>query len=283
MFVLGAVLDAAGNALRKQAAWQARLKDSSGLACGMVNPEIGGGSGPTVSKDLRAIVFDTFGTVVDWRGSLIASLGRFGVERGINLPWDKVADRWRSMYKPKMELVRSGALEWTILDQLHRAALIEIMPEFGISTLPEDDLRFLTECWHRLAPWPDAIAGLTRLRRKFIIGPLSNGNFSLMVNLAKYAQLPWDVIFGSDLFRHYKPDPEIYLGACSLLNLRTDQLMLGAAHNYDLVAARELGLRTAFVLRPNEHGPGQKTDLKPEQAWDVVATDFGDLANQLVG
>ncbi|MBV8227722.1 MAG: haloacid dehalogenase type II [Verrucomicrobia bacterium] len=246
----------------------------------MLNPEIGG-SGPAISRDIRAIVFDTFGTVVDWRGSLIASLARFGAQRSLNLPWDKVADRWRSMYKPKMELVRSGALEWTILDELHRLALIEIMPEFGIATLPEDNIRFLTECWHRLAPWPDAIPGLTRLRQKFIIGPLSNGNFSLMVNLAKYAQLPWDVIFGSDLFRHYKPDPETYLGVCSLLNLRPDQVMLGAAHNYDLAAARKLGLGTAFIFRANEHGPGQTTDLKPEQAWDVVATDFGDLANQL--
>ena len=233
--------------------------------------------------DLRAIVFDTFGTVVDWRGSLITSLAGFGAERGLNLPWDNVADRWRSMYRPKMELVRSGVLKWTILDELHRAALVELLPEFGISNLPEADIGFLTECWHRLAPWPDAIAGLNRLRQKFIIGPLSNGNFSLMVNLAKFAQLPWDAIFGSDLFRHYKPDPETYLGVCTLLNLRPDQVILGAAHNYDLAAARRLGLRTAFVPRPNEHGPNQTTDLKPEQAWDVVATDFGDLANQLVG
>jgi 2-haloacid dehalogenase len=187
------------------------------------------------------------------------------------------------MYRPKIELVRSAALEWTILDELHRAALVELLPEFGISNLPEADIGFLTGCWHRLAPWPDAIAGLNRLREKFIIGPLSNANFSLMVNLAKFAQLPWDVIFGSDLFRHYKPDPETYLGVCTLLNLRPDQVMLGAAHNYDLAAARKLGLRTAFIPRPNEHGPGQTTDLKPEQAWDVVATDFGDLANQLVG
>jgi 2-haloacid dehalogenase len=241
------------------------------------------GSRAGISKDVRAIVFDTFGTVVDWRGSMIASLARFGAERDLNLPWEKVADRWRLKYQPKMDLVRSGALEWTILDELHRAALVEILPEFGISTLLEGDIRFLTECWHRLAPWPDAIAGLNRLRRKFIIGPLSNGNFSLMVNLAKNAQLPWDVIFGSDLFRHYKPDPETYLGVCTLLNLRPDQVMLGASHNYDLAAARKLGLWTAFVPRPNEHGPSQTTDLKPEQAWDVIATDFGDLANQLVG
>jgi len=233
--------------------------------------------------DLRAILFDTFGTVVDWRGSLIDSLKRFGAERGLDLAWDRVADRWRAKYRPKMDLVRRGEMEWTILDEIHRLGLLEVLEEFKVPALPESDIRFLTECWHRLSPWPDAVEGLHLLRKKFIIGPLSNGNLSLMVNLAKFAGLPWDVVFGCDLFRHYKPDPETYLGVCNYLNLRPDQVMMGAAHNYDLAAARKLGLRTAFIPRPVEHGPSQTTDLKADQAWDVIATDFVDLTNKLAG
>ena len=233
--------------------------------------------------DLRAILFDTFGTVVDWRGSLVDSLKQFGADRGLDLAWDKVADRWRAKYRPKIDLVRHGEMEWTILDELHRLSLVEVLEEFKVPVLPESDIRFLTECWHRLSPWPDAVEGLHRLRKKFVIGPLSNGNLSLMVNLAKFAGLPWDVVFGCDLFRHYKPDPETYLGVCNYLNLRPDQVMLGAAHNYDLAAARKLGLWTAFIPRPVEHGPNQTTDLEAEQAWDVVATDFVDLADRLAG
>jgi 2-haloacid dehalogenase len=136
-------------------------------------------------------------------------------------------------------------------------------------------------CWHRLVPWPDAIEGLSRLRKKYIIGPLSNGNLALLVNLAKFAGLPWDVVFGADLFRHYKPDPETYLGVCNFLGLRPEEVMMAAAHNYDLKAARGLGLRTAFMPRPTEYGPGQTTDLAPEEAWDIVADDLVDLAGKL--
>ena len=231
--------------------------------------------------DVRAIVFDSFGTIVDWRGSLINSLKLFGAEHGLQAPWEKVADRWRAAYLPSMNRVRRGDLQWTILDDLHQAALVELLPEFGITSLPESELRSLTRCWHRLSPWPDAVEGLLRLRKKYIIGPLSNGNLSLLVNLAKFAELPWDVVFGADLFRHYKPDPETYLGVCAFLGLRPGQLMMAAAHNYDLAAARELGLRTAFLARPFEHGPGQTSDLSPEQPWDVIAADLVDLAEKL--
>jgi 2-haloacid dehalogenase len=233
--------------------------------------------------DLRAILFDMFGTVVDWRGSLVRSLKRFGVERGLDLDWDRVADRWRAKYWPKMDLVRRGKMEWTILDEIHRIGLVEVLEEFKVPAPPESEIRFLTECWHRLSPWPDSVEGLHLLRKKFIIGPLSNGNLSLMVDLAKFAGLPWDVVFGCDLFRHYKPDPETYLGACNYLNLRPDQVLMGAAHNYDLAAARKLGLRTAFIPRLVEHGPGQITDLTAEEAWDVIATDIVDLAKKLAG
>jgi len=232
-------------------------------------------------EKVRAIVFDTFGTVVDWRGSLIRALYNFGKERGLEAPWERIADRWRAAYQPNLDRVRRGELEWTILDELHHAALVELLPEFGISPLPETDLRFLTSCWHRLSAWPDAVDGLRRLKRKYVIGPLSNGNLSLLVNLAKFAELPWDVIFGADLFRHYKPDPETYLGVCAFLGLRSEQVMLGAAHNYDLAAARGLGLRTGFIARPLEHGPGQTTDLSADQPWDIIATDMVDLAEQM--
>jgi 2-haloacid dehalogenase len=232
---------------------------------------------------VRAIVFDTFGTIVDWRGSLINSLQGFGTERGLEAPWERLADKWRAAYKPNLDRVRRGELEWTILDELHHSALVELLPEFGIASLPDADLRFLTRCWHRLSPWPDAVEGLRRLRKKYIIGSLSNGNLSLLVNLAKFAELPWDVIFGADLFRHYKPDPETYLGVCAFLALRPEQVMMAAAHNYDLAAAKELGLRTAFIPRPVEHGPGQTTDLSAEQPWDVIGTDLLDLAEKLTG
>jgi 2-haloacid dehalogenase len=235
----------------------------------------------TLETTVCAIVFDTFGTVVDWRGSLIRSLNDFGKEHDLDAPWERIADRWRAAYQPNLDRVRRGELTWTILDELHRAALLELLPEFGIAPLPEKDIRFLTCCWHRLSPWPDAVEGLRRLKRKYVIGPLSNGNLSLLVNLAKFAELPWDVIFGADLFRHYKPDPETYLGVCAFLGLRPAQVMLGAAHNYDLAAARELGLRTAFIPRPLEHGEGQITDLSADQRWDIVAADMVDLAEQL--
>lgn len=230
---------------------------------------------------VRAIVFDTFGTIVDWRGSLVAALQSFGTERGLEAPWERVADRWRAAYVPNMDRVRRGALAWTILDELHHAALVELLPEFGIASLPESDLRFLASCWHRLSPWPDAVEGLRRLKTKYIIGPLSNANLSLLVDLAKFADLPWDVIFGADLFRHYKPDPETYLGVCGYLGLRPEQVIMAAAHNYDLAAAKELGLGTAFIPRPTEHGPEQSTDLSPEQNWDLIATDLIDLADRL--
>lgn len=230
---------------------------------------------------LRAIVFDTFGTLVDWRASLIDAFKKFGNEHGVKAPWEMVTDRWRAAYWPNLDRVRRGELGWTILDQLHFSALAEILPEFGITSLPESDLRYLTNCWHRLLPWPDVVEGLRRLKRKYVIGPLSNGNLSLLVDLGKFAELPWDVVFGCDMFRHYKPDPETYLGVCAYLGLRPEQVMMAAAHNYDLNAAQKLGLRTAFIPRPTEHGPGQTTDLRAEGDWDIIAADLVNLAERL--
>jgi 2-haloacid dehalogenase len=227
---------------------------------------------------VRAILFDTFGTVVDWRGSLIAELERWGAEKGITTDWAGLVDSWRAAYAPSMDRVRRGEVPWTILDDLHRATLDTLIPRFGLPDLPEVERDHLTRAWHRLDPWPDAIPGLTRLKQKFVIAPLSNGNVALLVNMAKRVGIPWDMVFGADLFRHYKPDAETYLGACDLLGLPPAQVMMAAAHNADLRAARALGLRTAFFARPTEYGPAQGKDLTADEEWDVVAVDIEDLA-----
>ncbi len=231
--------------------------------------------------DVKAILFDTFGSVVDWRGSIIAEFTAFGAARGLDVDWAAFADAWRAAYHPSMDRVRKGELPWTILDVLHRASLDMLVERFAITGLGEADLVHLNLAWHRLHPWPDSVPGLTRLKRKFIIGPLSNGNIALLVNLSKFGGLPWDVVFGSETFHHFKPDPEVYLGACGLLGLKPEQVMMAAAHNHDLKAARALGLRTAFWARPTEYGPSQVRDFKADLAYDVVAADIEDLASRL--
>lgn len=233
------------------------------------------------AKQPIAIVFDTFGSVVDWRGSLIADLSAYGAERGIEADWTALVDAWRAAYHPSMDRVRKREVPWTKLDDLHRGSLDMLVAKFGIKGLTEDDLRHINLGWHRLNPWPDSVAGLTRLKRRFIIGPLSNGNVALLTKMAKHAGLPWDMVFGSDLFGHYKPDPETYLGVAKLLDVAPGEVMMAAAHNGDLAHARECGLMTAFWPRPTEYGPHQKRDYVAEQDWDVVATNIEDLASQL--
>jgi 2-haloacid dehalogenase len=230
---------------------------------------------------MKALLFDTFGTLVDWRSSLIDALSRFGKERQIDAEWSRLIDRWRAAYKPSMDSVRKKERCWTILDELHRDSLIQLLPAFNLQHLSTGDIDYLTSCWHRLDPWPDVVPGLARLKSHFLIGPLSNGNFSLLVELNKFAQLNWDFVIGSDFFQHYKPDAETYLGACSLLGLAPGEVMMVAAHNYDLHAAQSLGLRTAFIRRPTEYGSTQAEDLAPTGAWDFVAGDAEDLAAQL--
>jgi len=229
---------------------------------------------------LRALLFDVFGTVVDWRASLIAELSEFGTVRRITVDWPALVDAWCGDYRPSLERVRRGEQPWAVLDALHRASLQALAPRFGLSGLAPADLDHLTRAWHRLNPWPDALPGLNRLRRHWTIAALSNGNVALLVNMARRAGLPWDMVFGADLFRQYKPDPETYRGACTLLGLAPRQVMMVAAHPSDLEGARAAGLRTAFVPRPEEYG----AETAPADAagpWDVTATDFVDLAWRL--
>ena len=195
--------------------------------------------------------------------------------------WEKFADAWRAGYGPSMNRVRSGELPWTKLDALHRMTLDRILVDFKIEGLSETEKASLNRAWHRLRPWPDAVPGLTRLKKKFIIAPLSNGNISLMTDLAKHAGLPWDVILGAELVRHYKPDREVYQSAADILDLKPADVMMVAAHLGDLRAAKQVGLRTAFVTRPKEYGPEGKPDLKADGIADISATDFNDLARQL--
>lgn len=233
----------------------------------------------TTSVD--AVLFDVFGTVVDWRGSIIAELKAFGAERGLSVDWEKFTDSWRGLYQPSMEQVRSGRRPWTILDVLHRESLDTLLEQHKLTALSEADRVHLTKVWHRLQPWPDVVAGLTRLKSRFIIGTLSNGNVGLLARMGKNAGLPWDVVLGAETARAYKPLPEAYRAAARLLNVEPQRLMLAAAHNGDLAAAAREGLKTAFIPRPREHGPLQKIDLAPDGAWDYVADDFGKLADQL--
>jgi len=233
-----------------------------------------------MSQQPRAILFDVFGTVVDWRGSLIADLTDWGGRRGVAADWAGVVDAWRGAYAPSLDEVRHGRQPWTVLDDLHRASLERLLPRFGITGLDEADLAHLTDLWRTLRPWPDSVAGLTRLRENRIVAALSNGNVALLVAMARHNGLPWDMVFGADIYRHYKPDPETYLGACALLRLTPAEVMLAAAHPSDLAAAQACGLRTALILRPLEFGPGHPP-AEPGGRWDYVAGDIVDLAAQV--
>jgi 2-haloacid dehalogenase len=229
---------------------------------------------------VRALVFDTFGTVVDYRSSIIAECEALGQAKHLTVDWAKFADTWRAGYAPAMNRVRTGALPWTRLDALHRLVLDKLLVDFNVTGLTEAEKDHLNRVWHRLKPWPDAVAGLTRLKKRYIIAPLSNGNVSLMTDLAKFAGLPWDCILGAELAHHYKPDKEVYLTAADLLDLAPRDMMMVAAHQGDLRAARALGFRTAFVPRPRE-GPTGERNNTPDPAWDIVAQDFLALAAKL--
>lgn len=226
----------------------------------------------------KILAFDVFGTVVDWHGSIAAEVKR------LDLPVDanEFATAWRDGYKPAMARVRSGRLPWTKIDDLHRMILDKILRDFNITSLTESQIFDLNLIWHRLNPWLDTVEGLTRLKSKFTITTLSNGNLGLLADMAKNAGLPWDLILSAEVFRHYKPDPETYLGVADIFGVRPEQVMLVAAHKDDLVAAHACGLQTAFIERPLEFGPNfSRNDLNHEEFTNYHAKDLNDLATQL--
>ncbi|MDH3690700.1 MAG: haloacid dehalogenase type II [Gammaproteobacteria bacterium] len=233
------------------------------------------------SNSVKALTFDVFGTVVDWRSSIIRAGRALGRAKGLDIDWEDFADAWRGLYQPAMSRVRSGEMHWTKLDDLHRMSLEQLLEGFNISGLNEAEIDDFNRAWHRLDPWPDSVAGLERLKRKYILVTLSNGNVALLVNMAKRAGLPWDAILGAEVSRHYKPQPESYLSTAEYLDLKPNQCLMVAAHNDDLIAASSHGFRTAFVARPTEYGPDQVDNLKPARSFDVVARDLLDLADQL--
>lgn len=233
------------------------------------------------TTQIKAILFDVFGTCVDWRSSVMQELDKLNHSKGLNIDCAAFADAWRGLYQPTMEQVRNGSRPWTILDVLHRESLDALVNQFGLDGMTDAELDHLNKVWHRLDPWPDVVRGLTRLKQHFVIAPLSNGNVALLVNMAKRAGLPWDLVLGAEVARCYKPQSEAYLAAARLLDVEPGQCIMVAAHNDDLVAARDCGMHTAFVCRPREHGPGQTSDLRASGDWDIVAGDFGALADQL--
>ena len=230
---------------------------------------------------VRALTFDIFGTTVDWRSGVAAAARELGERRGVRGDWERLADGWRALYMPSMDRVRSGELPWTNFDRLHRVSLDQVLRDLGIEGFGSDDRDELTLAWQRLPPWPDAKAGLARLGARFTVATLSNGNRSQQTALVESAELPFQRLLSAEDFRHYKPDPEVYLGAAAALGLAPGQVMMVAAHKGDLRAAQAAGLRAAFVERPLEKGTAGGADRLPDPAADVQATDFVDLADQL--
>ena len=230
---------------------------------------------------VKALIFDTFGTVVDWRGSIIEEGNAWSKAKGLNIDWPRFADRWRAGYAPAMDKVRKGELPWTNLDGLHRMLLEDLLKEFRIEGLSEEEKENWNRVWHRLKPWPDSVVGLTRLKKKYTIAPCSNGNVALLNDMAKHSGLPWDLILGAELARHYKPDREAYLTSVSLLGLKPEEVMMCAAHSGDLNAARGFGLRTGFIHRPNEYGPSRRADSAKPRDFDVVSENMLDLASKM--
>ncbi len=232
---------------------------------------------------IKALTFDVFGTVVDWRGSIARDLGDYFARRTprIEREWAKFADAWRKKYQPAMERVRSGNRGFVKLDVLHLENLRENLAEFSIAGLSENEVDHVNRVWHRLDPWPDSVAGMTRLRRRYILASLSNGNVSLMVDMAKRAGIPWDAILGSETARAFKPQPEAYLRAAEMLSCEPAQCLMVAAHNADLHAAAKCGFRTAFIRRPFEYGKVKKDDLVADVGIDLDCADMNDLADKL--
>jgi 2-haloacid dehalogenase len=230
---------------------------------------------------VRALTFDVFGTVVDWRGSIIREGERLNRAKGLDVDWARFADAWRGEYGPSMNRVRRGELPWTSLDALHRMALDMLLDRFRITALTEAEKEGLNRVWHRLQPWSDSAAGLAQLQEPFVVATLSNGHVALLVDLAKAGGLTWDCILSAELARAYKPDPIVYQTACALLDCAPAQVMMVACHPPDLRAAQAVGMRAAYVARPLEWGPNRPPEPVTDGEFDIVATDFLDLARQL--
>ena len=237
--------------------------------------------------EVKALLFDVFGTVVDWRTGIAIEVQMIAKKYNIELNADDFADAWRAEYQPAMEQIRSGKRSFTILDILHLENLKKIAPRFNLNNLSNEDLNFLVSAWHRLPGWPDSSQGLNKLKKKFILATQSNGNIALMVNMAKYSNLSWDVILGAEVLGHYKPEPQAYIKACKALNLKPSECLMVAAHDDDLKAASLQGMKTAYVHRPFEYGKdklfdiAEVNDYKGNRNWDIMSKDFNDLALQL--
>ena len=232
----------------------------------------------TPSRPLpQVLAFDIFGTVVDWHGSIVREVQ--ALYPGVDA--NALALAWRAGYQPAMARVRSGELGWTRIDELHRMVLDDLLAQFGLAHLSEDQRLHLNRVWHRLDPWPDSVAGLVRLKTRFTICTLSNGNISLLTHMAKRAGLPWDCVLSAEVFRAYKPDPATYLGVAQLFDLRPEEVMLCAAHHDDLAAARACGLQTAYIERPLEFGASRIKDVSPQTGNDWHASDIQALAQGL--
>ena len=231
--------------------------------------------------DLRMLVFDVFGTLVDWRTSLIDELTAWGEQNATPLDWAAFTDAWRAEYAPAMARVNAGETPWTKLDDLHRQSLDRLLTRFGAQHVTDAQRHHLVRAWHRLRPWPDTVEGLTRLRTRYVLSPMSNGNVALLTNLARSARLPFDLILSAELARAYKPAPQTYALSWTLMGLEPNQVMLVAAHNADLAAAQAQGMRAAYVNRPTEYGPHQTRDTAATGRYDYLAESVTDLATQM--
>lgn len=251
-----------------------------GLGIGVL-PVLSHAADNSVANSVKALTFDVFGTVVDWYGSIIREGQLLTANKGYDVDWAKFAVSWRAGYGPAMNKVRSGEMPWTKIDDLHRMILDDLVEEYNLIGMSEAELVHFNEAWHRLSPWPDTVSGLNKLKNKYVITTLSNGNVSLLTHMAKNGGLPWDAILSAELSGHYKPDPEAYLKAADLLSLKPEQVMMVATHPGDLRAAARTGLKTAYVIRPLERGPGRPVNRNPDGEFDYTAEDFNDLARQL--
>lgn len=268
----------------KQPSRRQFLRQLSLLPAGLgisVLPLLSDAADNSVANSVKALTFDVFGTVVDWHGSIIREGQLLAANKGYDVDWAKFAISWRAGYGPAMNKVRNGEMPWTKIDDLHRMILDDLAEEYNLTGMSEAELVHFNEAWHRLSPWPDTVSGLNKLKSKYVIATLSNGNVSLLTHMAKNGGLPWDAILSAELSGHYKPDPKAYLKAADLLSLKPEQVMMVATHPSDLRAAARTGMKTAYVIRPLERGPGRPVNRNPDGEFDYTAEDFNDLARQL--